>query len=128
MYVCAYCDGSVVWRDGSEDAARDRAGLAIERDSYECEGCRRRYRRVERDNPGLDGTSTWWGVKQDAAQPSWDDLPADRRPRWSSPPPASASRPATPRRSRADRTALLALVVIAVVVLALWLVLAWTVR
>ncbi len=78
--VCGFCGGHLVWHSGEEVAARDHGGNAVEKDTFRCTGCPRLYRHVVRER--FTGDIHWWGVKQDAAQESWDDLPEASWPRF----------------------------------------------
>jgi hypothetical protein len=71
MRVCKQCGGTLVYVEGSEATAREQAGNATEKDTFQCGGCRRFYRHVVRER--FSGDTHWWGVKR-AATDDWEDL------------------------------------------------------
>ncbi len=77
---CAFCSGTLVWREGEEKSAREQAGNATEKDTFVCDGCPRLYRHVVRER--FSGDTHWWGVKETATQVDWKDLAESEWPRF----------------------------------------------
>jgi hypothetical protein len=69
MRVCGYCDRELVWKDGEERTAREQAGNATEKDTFECAGCGRRFRHVVHER--FSGDLEWWGVSEGG---DWQEL------------------------------------------------------
>ena len=79
MRICAWCNGELVWQTGEERSAREQAGNATEKDTFNCRGCRRQYRHVVHER--FSGDSEWWGVR-DRGQNDWRDLDEKMWPRF----------------------------------------------
>lgn len=77
---CAFCGGTLVWRSGEEATAREQAGNATEKDTFQCDGCPRQYRHVVRER--FSGDVHWWGVRDTATQTDWADLAEAQWPRF----------------------------------------------
>jgi len=74
---CGFCGGELRWLTGDEESARERAGNAVERDTFECGGRARQYRHVVHEL--FSGDTHWWGMREKSTD-DFADLPRDRWP------------------------------------------------